>query len=108
MIFKLLSLFLFFVEVIVFIWEAHQYKQMLELKLVKEPTEKERRTKFAKRNSIFSVAFMGLWIAILILGLALAEERVCQDEQVLENAVCVACRDDKCFSCDKSGSKNCD
>lgn len=99
MLVKLMSLFFFFVELFMYIWEAHQYKQMIELQITSEPTEEERRYKFAKKGLCFSLSFMGLWFAVLILGLALAGERVCVENQVLENAACVDCADQNCFTC---------
>jgi hypothetical protein len=52
---------------------------MIKLKLVKLITEDKRRKQHAKRMAIFSLAFMCLFIVIIILGLALAEGRTCLD-----------------------------
>lgn len=108
MLVKLLSLFLFFVEFFIFVWEAHQYKQMKDLEIIQEPTEEERRHKWAKKGLVFSLSFIALWFGVLILGLAMAQERICVEKQVLENAACVSCSDQNCYSCVKSGSKGCD
>lgn len=64
---------------------------MVELKIIKPITEKDRRKRYGKKMAVFSFGFMGLFLGILILGIALSEGRTCLENQVLEAAVCMNC-----------------
>ena len=77
------------------------------MKGYEKPTETERRGKFSKYMSFISLAAMFVFIVLLIAGGFMSDGRSCIETEVLENAVCVTCKDKNCYSCIKSGSTQC-
>lgn len=111
MIVKLMCFLFLIIEIIIFVWEMFTIRQMRELKLegFEQPTEEERRKKYSKKISMAAIGLMGVFIVVLILGIALTEGKTCLSEaETLENGACVSCKDGYCQDCTLAGPDGCD
>lgn len=81
----------------------------LKFRGIEKLSEEERRKKYSKKISMTSVVFFGIFLIILILGIAFTEGRVCLDQnQTLSSGACVGCEDIFCENCANAGPSGCD
>lgn len=93
-IFKLLSLLNFTIEIIVMIWEIRlNYKMRgLNIKGFEKCTEEDRRRTYGRKYTVCGIVSFVLYIVILGLCIfGVVESRSCTDKHALELGVCVPC-----------------
>ena len=99
---KLGSIILLILELTLMIIEVKKAKEMKELNIgLPEMSEEDRRSKYGKFMAYVSFIIMGLFMVILVIGIAAQKEgRICVERQALESAVCVDCVEAACMDCE--------
>lgn len=92
-IFKLLSLLNFTIEIIVMIWEIRlNYKMRgLNIKGFEKLTEEDRRRTYGRKYTVCGLVGFIIYMLIVVLCFFAVVSRTCTDKHALELGVCVPC-----------------
>jgi len=92
-IFKLLSLLNFTIEIIVMIWEIRLNFKMrgLNIKGFEKCTEEDRRRTYGRKYSVCGFVAMAIYLALFCLLFFTQASRSCTEKHALELGVCVPC-----------------
>ena len=91
----------FFIEIILCIWEVTLNRKMRKLRIqgFEKVTEEEKRRRYSRKFGLLGLVTALVWLALLILILAVSSGRECDNRHAMESGVCVPCIDPLCEDC---------